>query len=76
MIPLYDQAILMIDLPKDALKAGDVSVVVQVYEAGVAYDVEFFTLAGHSIAIITLEAHQVRAISSHDMLHARERYSS
>jgi len=40
----------------DRLKEGDVGTVVHVYKKGKAFEVEFFTLHGETVAIATLEA--------------------
>ncbi len=73
MIPEHKQAVLMVDLPDYDLKAGDVGVVVHIYPNATAYEVEFFTLDGHTVDVVTIESNQVRAVSPHDVLHARER---
>ncbi len=41
------------------------------YRTGQAYEVEFFTLDGSMVDVITVEAAQVRPVSSTDILHAR-----
>ena len=38
---------------------------------GLAYEVEFMTLTGRTVAVVTLEAQQVRPIASRDLSHAR-----
>ena len=67
----HERVILTIDLPEHGLKAGDVGVVVHVYSTGRAYEVEFFTLDGNTLDVITVQAAQVRPVSSRDVLHAR-----
>ena len=42
-----------------------------VYAYGKAYKMEFVALDGHTRAVATLEVHQVRPLSRHDMTHAR-----
>ena len=56
----------------DKLETGDVGTVVHVYQDGKAYEVEFSALDGHTTAVVTLEASQVRPITHRDMVHARE----
>ncbi|MEO8397167.1 MAG: DUF4926 domain-containing protein [Chloroflexota bacterium] len=71
MIPEHDRAILTEDMPKYHLKAGDIGVVVHVYSTGDAYEVEFFTLDGQTLDVVTVEAGQVRPVSRRDVMHAR-----
>ncbi|MDX2076677.1 MAG: DUF4926 domain-containing protein [bacterium] len=73
MIDEHKQAILTVDLPEYDLKAGDIGVIVHIYPDGHAYEIEFFTVDGHTVDVVTVEANQVRAVSPHDVLHARER---
>ena len=54
------------------LEPGDVGTVVHVYADGKAYEVEFVALDGHTKAVATLDAEQVRPITRRDMTHARE----
>ena len=48
------------DLPEQGLAHGDIGTVVLVHEKGKGYEVEFTTLDGETIAIVTLTAMQVR----------------
>ena len=54
------------------LEAGDVGTVVHVYADGLAYEVEFTTLAGMTAAVVTVEAAQVRPVGKREITHARE----
>jgi len=71
MIKEHHRAVLTVDLPEHGLKASDVGTVVHVYNDGGAYEIEFFTLDGHTLDVITVEADQVRAGSRDDVMHAR-----
>lgn len=71
MIKEHDRAVLTADLPDDGFQAGDVGVVVHIYDDHQAYEVEFFALDGRTIDVVTVEAAQVRPVSSRDVLHAR-----
>ena len=42
--------------------AGDVGTVVHVYPDGAAYEVEFFTPDGDTVAVVTVEASGVRPV--------------
>jgi hypothetical protein len=71
MIREHERAVLTIDLPEYGLQAGDVGVVVHIYKDGEAYEVEFFTLDGETLDVVTVEAEQVRPVSPRDVMHAR-----
>jgi len=71
MIREHDQVALTEAVPADGLVAGDVGTVVHIYDNGQAYEVEFATLRGHTVAVTTLLASQVRPVHRHEMTHAR-----
>jgi hypothetical protein len=71
MIREHDQVVLTENLPELALEAGDVGVVVHVYRAGEAYEVEFLTLEGETAGIATLPAGKVRAVRKGEIAHVR-----
>lgn len=66
---LYEEVVLKRDLPDDGLKTGDLGTVVFVYDGG--YEVEFFTAAGKTRAVVTLDAVDVRAIKEDEMVAVR-----
>jgi len=72
MINEHENAVLTVDLPSIGLMAGDVGVVVHVYEGGKAYEVEFIALDGNTVAVETLEAEKVRPIRAREMPHVRD----
>ena len=63
MINEHNLATLTEDLPEYGLKAGDVGTVVHIYPQGVAYEVEFFSPAGNTVAVATVENYQARPAS-------------
>jgi hypothetical protein len=71
MIREYERVVLTTDLPDYGLQTGDVGVVVHIYKDGEAYEVEFFTLDGETLDVVTVEAEQVRPVSPRDVMHAR-----
>jgi hypothetical protein len=71
VIPELDLAVLLCDVPDEGLVAGDVGAVVHVHGNGMAYMVEFMTEEGDTVAVITLEADQVRPARPGEMQHAR-----
>ena len=72
----HDCVVLTADLPKEGLKAGDVGTVVHIHGNGVAYEVEFMTFAGKTIAVATVEASDVRPVGERDVSHVRELQST
>jgi len=68
-----DRAALRTDLPAYGLIAGDVGTVVFVHGDGAAYEVEFMTADGETVAVETLEASQVEPVAGPHILHVRKR---
>ena len=72
MIKEHDRVVLRADVPGEGLKAGDVGTIVHIYGDGAAYEVEFVSLEGRTLAVATLEAAQVRPVHPREITHARE----
>ena len=72
MIEELDSVVLACDLPEHELTCGDVGVVVHVYAAEAAYEVEFVTGEGATVAVVTLEKDSVRPIGQREILHVRD----
>jgi hypothetical protein len=72
MIKEHDCVVLTADLPDEKLEAGDVGTVVHIHKGGVAYEVEFMTLDGHTVAVATVPSDQLRPVSRRDISHVRE----
>ena len=68
----HDCVVLTKNLPAENLEAGDVGTVVHIHKDGVAYEVEFITLAGDTVAVATVEATDVRPVGKRDLNHVRE----
>jgi len=71
MIRELDIVVLAKDLKEYHLERGDVGAVVHVYEGGKAYEVEFVTGEGETIAIATLPTSDIRPMQRADILHVR-----
>jgi hypothetical protein len=72
--PLYEDAILVIDLPDDGLVAGDIGTVVDRHDVpGLepGYSLEFFDLLGNTIAVVTVPASALRRPIPGERLFAR-----
>jgi hypothetical protein len=72
MLKKHKRVVLKSAVPAERLEAGDVGTVVHVYRDGLAYEVEFTTLAGKTAAVVTVEATQVRPVNKREIAHARE----
>jgi hypothetical protein len=72
MIQELDTVVLTRDIPEERLRKGDLGAVVLVHEEGAGYEVEFVTLDGQTLAVVTLPADAVRPATGHELPHARE----
>jgi hypothetical protein len=70
MIQEHDTVVLTADLTDHGLARGDVGTVVLVHAAG-GYEVEFMTLDGETVAVVSLPADKVRPIGRREIAHAR-----
>jgi hypothetical protein len=70
IIKELDTVILTRDLPQHGLKRGDIGAVVMVHGAGEAFDVEFVSMDGQTIALETLQPADIRR-GEREVLHAR-----
>ena len=68
----HDCVVLTKNLPEENLEAGDVGTVVHIHKNGAAYEVEFVTLAGNTVAVATVEASDLRPVGKRDISHVRE----
>jgi hypothetical protein len=76
MIKEHDCIVLTQDLPDDGLRAGDVGTVIHIHRDAAAYEVEFMTLAGETVAVATVLPVQLRPIGPRDLTHVRELVAS
>jgi hypothetical protein len=67
-----DCVVLTKNLPQENLEAGDVGTVALIHNNGAAYEVEFITLAGRTVAVATVEASDLRPVGKRDISHVRE----
>ena len=65
-----DTIVLREGLPEFGLVAGDVGAIVHVHGPD-AFEVEFVTGEGSTLAVATLPSSAVRLIDSHELLHVR-----
>ncbi len=72
MIEELKLAALVEDIPEHNLKKGDVGTIVFVHQDGKAFEVEFMTFGGDTVAVLTLEYHQIRELGNREIAQARE----
>jgi hypothetical protein len=72
MIKEHDCVVLTQDLPGDRLVSGDVGTIIHIHGNVSAYEVEFATLTGQTIAVATVLPTQCRPIGNRDINHVRE----
>ena len=72
MIAELETVVLTHDVPEHDLKRGDVGAVVHCYTGRDAFEVEFVTAEGRTVAVLTLTEDRIRPIRSGEILHVRE----
>ena len=66
-----ESVVLTTDLPEYGLQQGDIGTIVLVHGDRKGYEVEFMTLDGETVAVISLLPSQVRPIGRREIAHAR-----
>jgi hypothetical protein len=66
-----DSIVLAHDIKEHGLKEGDVGTVVHVYAGKKAYEVEFVTTKGNTVAVLSLTSSDIRAMNKEEILHVR-----
>ncbi|HWA41796.1 MAG TPA: DUF4926 domain-containing protein [Hypericibacter adhaerens] len=67
----FDPIVLTQDLPAEGLRAGDVGWVVLVHRDGAGFEVEFVTLGGETVSVVTLAAGALRPVGPREIAHVR-----
>ena len=62
MITEHERVVLLRELPTGGVAAGAIGTVVYCYAAGLGYEVEFMANDGHTIAVATVSAEQIRRV--------------
>ena len=71
MIAEYDLVALTHDLDAAGLVTGDTGVVVMIHGDGAAFEVEFMTGSGETLAVETLGRSAIRPLDRGEIRHAR-----
>ena len=72
MIKELDTVVLSRDIPEHGLKQGDIGAVVHIYREREAFEVEFITGQGDTVAVVTLETRDIRLMQDREILHVRK----
>lgn len=65
-----DAVVLTRDVPESGLRAGDLGAIVEVYSPD-TFEVEFVTASGHTQALHTLRAADIRPLRDTDLMSVR-----
>jgi len=72
MIKELDTVVLKSDLPERGLISGDLGTVVLIHHGGEGFEVEFATINGETVAVVTLLASQIRPVRKREIAQARK----
>lgn len=72
MIQELDTVVLTRLVAEFNLQPGDIGTVVHVYKDHAAYEVEFMTGEGETIAVLTLLPNDIRTVKNREILHVRQ----
>ncbi len=67
--PMFEDVILLVDLPEEGVLAGDIGVVVErhdVPDIETGYSVEFFNLSGDTVAVVVVPKSKLRRPTAAD----------
>jgi hypothetical protein len=70
MFKELETVVLAKDVPLHGLKEGDIGTIVHLHPKG-GYEVEFVTLRGDTVAVVSLAASDIRTIADREIPHAR-----
>jgi len=59
------------DVPEHQPRSADVDAVVHVHDGAKAFEVEFVTGSGQTLAVVTLEPGDIRLVGAGEVLHVR-----
>ena len=71
MIKELDPVVLTQSLPAEGLQEDDVGWVVMVHAGDAGYEIEFLTLAGETVSVVTVPASAVRPVRAKEIAQAR-----
>jgi ATP-dependent exoDNAse (exonuclease V) alpha subunit len=60
------------DIEESGLKQGDIGTIVHCYKDNKAFEIEFVTADGKTVALLTLKSEDIRSLKDREVLHVRE----
>jgi hypothetical protein len=66
-----ERVALIDDLPEHGLKAGDIGMIAHIYGDHSGYEVEFVTLSGELVALVSVYPSQIRPLEADEIASAR-----
>lgn len=72
MMKELDRVVLTDDIPKHGLKKGDIGTVVLVHQKSLGFEIEFVSLDGETLAVVSLTSSQLRPIGRREIAQARQ----
>ncbi|HGJ67077.1 TPA: DUF4926 domain-containing protein [bacterium] len=72
MYQKLDMVVLTHDIEESGLKQGDIGTIVHCYKDNKAFEIEFVTADGKTIALLTLKSEDIRSLKDREVLHVRE----
>ena len=72
MIKEHDIIVLNKNISEHKLIIGDIGTIVMVYNNNESYEVEFNTLQGEHISVVTVNANDIRPIQMREIAHVRK----
>lgn len=66
-----DLVVLTHDMPQHGLQQGDLGTIVHCYGDGQAWEVEFMTAEGKTVAVLTVVRTDIRPMDQQEILHVR-----
>jgi hypothetical protein len=76
--PLFEDVILLEDLPEEELLVGDIGVVVEQHDVPdmeTGYSVEFFTMSGDTVAVVVVPGSSLRRPTTEDRPMVRQEHT-
>ena len=67
----HDLVVLTVDIQTEGLERGDVGTVVLVHRDDAGFEVEFATLAGETLVVVTVPADSIRPVGDNEIAHVR-----
>ncbi|MAS38113.1 MAG: DUF4926 domain-containing protein [Anaerolineaceae bacterium] len=71
MMQELERVALTEDLPEHGLRVGDIGMIVHVYGDHKGYEVEFVTLSGDLVALVSVYPNQIRPLENNEIASAR-----